>query len=104
MESVAAFEWNQWSSCRGIDGRLGLEYADQGPAIYRIRVRGRLDARLVPTGLPGCRSLKSAEPDGKAETILVGRLPDQAGSRGRLESLQLHLPVVKTECVDSEDV
>ena len=29
-QAVAAFQWNQWSSCRGIDGRLGLEYATQG--------------------------------------------------------------------------
>jgi hypothetical protein len=27
-ESVAAFEWNGWQLCRGISGRLGLEYAD----------------------------------------------------------------------------
>jgi hypothetical protein len=43
--------------------------------------------------------------DKQAETILVGRLPDQAALAGILKTLyELHLPVVKTECVDSEDV
>ena len=40
-----------------------------------------------------------------AKTILVGRLPDQAALAGILKTLyKLHLPVVKTECVDSEEV
>ena len=42
--------------------------------------------------------------DGQAKTILVGRLPDQAALAGILKMLyELHLPVVKTECMDSED-
>lgn len=76
----------------------------QGPAIYRIRVRGRLDASWSDR-VGGMQVTEISGPDGKAETILVGRLLDQAALAGILNTLyELHLPVVKTECVDSEDV
>jgi hypothetical protein len=76
----------------------------QGPAIYRIRVRGRLDASWSDR-LGGMQITETRGPDGQAETILVGRLPDQAALAGILNALyELHLPVVKAECVDSEDV
>ena len=75
-----------------------------GPAIYRIRVRGRLDASWSDR-IGGMQVTETRGPDGQAETILVGRLPDQAALAGILKTLyELHLPVVKTECVDSEDV
>jgi hypothetical protein len=42
--------------------------------------------------------------DGQAETILVGRLPDQAALAGILNALyDLHLPVVMAECVTSDN-
>jgi len=75
-----------------------------GPAIYRIRVRGGLDASWSDR-VGGMQVTEVRGPDGKAETILVGRLLDQAALAGILKTLyELHLPVVKTECVDSEDV
>ena len=75
-----------------------------GPAIYRIRVRGRLEASWSDR-IGGMQVTETRGPDGQAETILVGRLPDQAALAGILKTLyELHLPVVKTECVDSEDV
>ena len=75
-----------------------------GPAIYRIRVRGRLDASWSDR-VGGMQVTEIGGPDGKAETILVGRLLYQAALAGILKTLyELHLPVVKTECVDSEDV
>jgi hypothetical protein len=41
--------------------------------------------------------------DGQPETILVGRLADQAALSGILNSLyELHMPVLSAECVDSE--
>ena len=66
----------------------------RGPAIYRIRVRGRLDAgwsdRIV-----GMQVTETRGPVGKAETILVGRLAAQAALSGILNSLyELHLPVL----------
>ena len=74
-----------------------------GPAIYRIRVRGRLDASWSDR-IGGMQVTETRGSDGQAETILVGRLPDQAALAGILKTLyEWHLPVIKTECVDSED-
>ena len=42
--------------------------------------------------------------DGQPETILVGRVVDQAMLSGILNSLyEMHLPVLSAECVDSND-
>ncbi len=74
-----------------------------GPAIYRIRVRGRLDASWSDR-IGGMQVTETRGPDGQVETILVGRLPDQAALAGILQSLyELHLPVVTAECVSSEN-
>ncbi len=75
-----------------------------GPAIYRIRVRGRLDTSWSDR-VGGMQVTETSGPDRQAETILVGRLPDQAALAGILNALyELHLPVLTAECVDSEDV
>ncbi len=75
-----------------------------GPAIYRIRVRGRLDASWSDR-VGGMQVTETRGSDGEAETILVGRLADQAALAGILNALyELHLPVLSAECVDSEDV
>jgi hypothetical protein len=54
-----------------------------GPTVYRIRVQGHLDAhwseRLGEMQITG-----SAGADGKPETVLVGRLADQAALSGVL--------------------
>jgi hypothetical protein len=74
-----------------------------GPAIYRICVRGRLDASWSDR-IGGMQITETRGPDGQAETILVGRLPDQAALSGILNALyDLHLPVVMAECVNSEN-
>ena len=76
----------------------------QGPAIYRIRVRGGLDTSWSDR-VGGMQVTEISGSDGQTETILVGRLPDQAAFAGILKTLyELHLPVVNAECVDSEDV
>ena len=73
----------------------------QGPAIYRIHVRGHLDDSWSHR-VGGMQITETHGSDGKAETILVGRLPDQAALAGILNSLyELHLPVLSAECVDS---
>ena len=73
-----------------------------GPAIYRIRVRGRLDDSWSDR-IGGMQITETRGEDLQAETILVGRLPDQAALAGILRSLyELHLPVVDAKCVDSE--
>jgi len=74
-----------------------------GPAIYRICIRGRLDARWSDR-IGGMQVTEIQGSDGAPETILVGRLADQASLSGILNSLyELHLPVMSAECVDSEN-
>ena len=69
-----------------------------GPAVYRIRVRGRLDAELSER--LGMRVENLARNDGKAESVLEGRLLDQAALAGVLNKLyELHLPVMAVNCL-----
>ena len=74
----------------------------QGPAIYRICVRGRL-RQDRSSHLAGMNiTYDRREEDGEEETILVGRLADQAALSGVLNSLyELHLPVASVECLES---
>ena len=68
------------------------------PAIYRIRVRGRLDAALSDR-LEGMRIENLARDDGKIESVLEGRLLDQAALSGVLNTLyELHMPVMSVDC------
>ena len=72
-----------------------------GPAIYRIRVQGRLDARMSDR-IGGMQITEVRVAGKRPETILVGRLVDQASLTGILNSLyELHLPVLSAECVDT---
>ena len=74
-----------------------------GPAIYRIRVRGRLAADLSGR-LEGMRIENLARDDGKAESVLEGRLLDQAALSGILTALyELHLPVMSVDCLTGLD-
>ncbi len=69
-----------------------------GPAVYRIRVRGRLDAELSER--LGMRVENLARDNGKAESVLEGRLLDQAALAGVLNKLyELHLPVMAVDCL-----
>ena len=73
----------------------------QDPAIYRIEVRGRLDAGWS-SRLEGMRISHSDRPGGEVSTtVLVGRLTDQAALSGVLNTLyELHLPVLSADCLD----
>jgi len=74
-----------------------------GPAIYRIRVRGRLESSWSDR-FGGMQITATHGTDGQPETILVGLLADQAALSGVLNSLyELHLPVLSAECVSSEN-
>jgi hypothetical protein len=78
------------------------ELTMNGPAIYRIRVQGRLDARMSDR-IGGMQITEVRVADKGPETILVGRLVDQASLTGILNSLyELHLPVLSAECVDAD--
>jgi hypothetical protein len=71
-----------------------------GPAIYRICVNGRLDTRWSER-LGGMQITESAGTDANPETVLVGRLADQAALTGVLNALyELHLPVLSVVCID----
>ena len=73
-----------------------------GPASYRIRVRGRVDARWSDR-LGGMRIVEDRRPNGEIETVLIGRLADQAALTGVFNTLyELHLPVLSAEYVDDE--
>lgn len=72
------------------------------PAIYRIRVRGRLDAAWAER-FGGLNLTEIDSGDGEIETVLVGRLADQADLAGVLEALyESHCPVLSADCLDSE--
>ena len=74
------------------------------PAIYRIRVRGQLNTALSDR-LEGMRIENLLRSDGKTESVLEGRILDQAALSGVLNKLyDLHLPVMSVECLSgSED-
>ncbi len=71
----------------------------EGPAIYRIRVRGRLNTDLSDR-LEGMHILNLQRNDGKAESVLEGSILDQAALAGVLNQLfELHLPVMAVDCL-----
>ena len=73
------------------------------PAIYRIRVRGRLNDALSDR-LEGMFIENLARSDGKVESVLEGRLLDQAALSGVLNTLyELHLPVMSVDCLSGSD-
>ena len=74
-----------------------------GPSIYKIRVRGHLEGSWSDR-FGGMQISESRGTDEQPETILVGRVVDQAMLSGILNSLyEMHLPVLSAECVDSDD-
>ena len=72
-----------------------------GPATYRIIVRGALDSSWA-SRMGGMSISEKRFEQGEVETILVGRLPDQAALSGLLNALyELHLPIVSADCLES---
>ena len=73
-----------------------------GPAVYRIHVRGRVDPKQSDR-LAGMQLTEICGSNGTPETILVGRLLDQAALSGLLETLhEMHLPVLSADCMGAE--
>ena len=71
----------------------------EGAAIYRIRVRGRLNTDLSDR-LEGMHIENLQSNDGKAESVLEGSILDQAALAGVLNKLyELHLPVMTVVCL-----
>jgi len=70
------------------------------PAIYRIRVRGHLDAKWSER-LEGMNITDVRHSEKDDETILVGRLADQAALAGVMNTLyEQHLPVLSLDCLE----
>jgi len=72
------------------------------PAIYRIRIRGKLDNRMSDR-MGGMRISHQTQDDGLIVTILEGQLLDQAALFGVLVALyNLRLPLISVECTDDD--
>ena len=72
-----------------------------GPATYRITVSGTLDAKWS-TRLAGMQISYRRSEDGNTDTILVGRLADQAALSSVLNALyELHLPVASIDALET---
>jgi len=70
------------------------------PAIYRIRVRGHIDAKWSER-LEGMNITQGRHSEKDDETILVGRLADQAALAGVMNTLyEQHLPVLSVDCLE----
>lgn len=71
------------------------------PATYRIIVMGELDLGMG-SRLAGMSISRRLSDDGETESILVGRLPDQAALSSVLNALyDLQLPVISADCLES---
>jgi hypothetical protein len=84
-----------------MDKKQGIKQsAMTEPAIYRIRVQGHLDIKWSAV-LEDMNITEVKNSEGEAESILVGRLDDQAALSGILNSLyEMHLAVLSTECLE----
>jgi hypothetical protein len=72
-----------------------------GPAVYRIRVRGRVPASWS-SRLEGMTITVYSADTGPCVTSLVGELSDQADLAGVFNTLYgLHLPVLSVECLNA---
>jgi hypothetical protein len=73
-----------------------LNFFDQ-PAVYSIRVRGRIDPTLSAR-LEGMVIHPSSDDQGSPATTLEGEINDQSALAGVLNTLyELHLPVLSVE-------
>jgi hypothetical protein len=80
---------------------LGEALTMQGPAIYRIVVRGALDPDWS-SRIAGMSITERHRAGDELETVLVGRLADQAALASVLNALyELHMPVVSAECLET---
>jgi hypothetical protein len=70
------------------------------PAIYRIRVQGKLEP-YWSENLGGMQITIIEKEGSTTETLLVGRISDQAALSGALNTLyDMHFPVLSVECLE----
>ena len=73
----------------------------EGPAAYRIRVKGRLDTSWSDR-LGGMAITAMVDAEDTDISVLEGELADQAALSGVLNAIvELHMPVISVECLDS---
>ena len=73
----------------------------EGPATYRIIVRGRI-APERHNMLGGMSISQKRSESGEIQTVLVGRLSDQAALTSVLNTLyELHLPMISADCLET---
>ncbi len=73
------------------------------PAVYRIRVRGHIDASYADR-LNGMQISYNSAEDGQVISILIGRVADQAALTGVLNTLgDLRMSLLTVECLDVEE-
>jgi hypothetical protein len=79
----------------------GLDLAT--PATYRIRVQGHIGSDWDDR-FGGMTLTRETMAEDLKTTILLGHLPDQAALSGVLNTLyDLHLPLLKVECIDEPE-
>ena len=79
----------------------GESLTASSPATYRIIVLGALDPAWA-NRLGGMSISEKRTEHGDTDTILVGRIPDQAALSSILNTLyELNLPVVSADCLES---
>jgi hypothetical protein len=77
------------------------EVTFDGPAVYRIRVRGKIPASWANRLEDMAISVEARGPD-RSVTTLSGELGDQASLAGVLNSIYgLRLPVLSVECLNA---
>ena len=73
-----------------------------GPATYRIVVQGTV-SREWSGRLGGMEITTSSREGGAPQTILLGRIRDQAALRGVLETVYaFHLPILEVKKIDTD--
>jgi hypothetical protein len=82
------------------DNLRDVNYFDQ-PAVYSIRVRGRIDPSWSAQ-LEGMAIRPSPDELGTPGTTLIGEITDQSALAGVLNTLyEFHLPVISVERVEN---
>ena len=75
----------------------------KSPAIYRIRVQGNLDLKWSDS-LSGLQVTVNNKDGLAPESLLVGKIADQAALSGVLNTLyDLNFPVLSVECLEILD-
>ena len=82
------------------DQAHGAHPTMHSPAIYRVRVIGRLDPAWSDR-LEDMQVSESSTADGETVTALMGQLADQAALSGVLDTLyQLRLPILSVDWLE----